>query len=285
MAFYITQFNSEAFLYKQHVWKIYRKIKIKFISKYLIKSFRYVETMLMLYSRVFMVRFDLSPSNFNHNNNHIKIYLNGLVNDLSEYYQCKCSYICAREQKLSHLEHYHVVLFLSAHKIQYPNCLFKRIKRSWRCFDGGSTHRPKNPYYMLKRGQKHTLEKAIYRLSYLSKTNTKELTPKGVSSVIFSRLSIPEEISHGTNDILLVDARYNPPLSKITVTPLLYSDCKAYSKVGRAKTFKKHHALLSGVAKSILNSHKLPTNNKQINPHAHQVDHLSVLYEPKIDPV
>lgn len=223
MVFKITKKNSIFFPYKQHAWQVYSKEGCKPISKYLIKSFKCVEAMLMLYSKVFMVRFDLSPRQFNQNNEHIHNYLNLLIKELSESYKCQCSYICAREQKTSSKEHYHIVIFLSGHKIQYPDSLFKHIKQGWRCFDKGTIHWPKKSYYMLKRGQKHTIEKAIYRLSYLTKTGSKELTPKGVSSVIFSRLSIPEGISHGTNDILLVDANYNPPLSKIRVTPLLYS--------------------------------------------------------------
>ena len=291
MGFRITKNNSESFLYKQHAWKIYVKNGSKPITRYLTKSFKYVETMLMHYSKVFMVRFDLSPNQFNQTNKHIQSYLNQLEKGLSERYQCQCRYICAREQKSSSKEHYHIVLFLSGHKIQYPNSLFKRIKQGWQCFDEGTIHWPERCYYMLKRGQKHTIEKAIYRLSYLTKTDSKELNPKGISSLIFSPLSIPEEINKGTNDIMLVDARYNPPLSKIRVTPLLYACCKTYPKGKKVKTSKKNHVFPSRVSKSILNCQKQLKNNKRINLYAHQVDQVdqadqaSAPHEPKIDPL
>ena len=149
--------------------------------------------------------------------------------------------------------------------------------------DGGSIHYPEKCYYMLKRGQKHTIEKAIYRLSYLSKTNSKELTPKGVSSVIFSRLPIPEQINRGTNDILLVDARYNSPLSKIRVTPLLYSGTPL-SKSKRVTTFKIHHTQPVVLSKTIVCWHKLMKSWKQINIASQSADQASALHEPKVDP-
>lgn len=223
MTFIITEKNSIFFPYKQHAWKVYSYKNAPQIKKYLTKSFQYVETMLLLYSKVFMVRFELFPSQFNKNNKCVKGYLDQLTKTLSEKYQCQCGYICAREQDISDKEHYHVAMFLSGHKIQYSNSLFDFINAKWKCQTGGCTSWSKNCYYMLQRGRKSSLEAAIYRLSYLTKANTKQRNPKGVSSVIFGKLHIPKEIASGDNDILLVDARFNIPLSRIRVTPLLYA--------------------------------------------------------------
>lgn len=247
MRFKITEKNSQLFPYKQHAWHVYAD---KLNKKHLTKVFQYIETMLLSYSRVMVLRVDLFPQKFNANNKHIMQCLDKLTQYLSSKYQCKCSYICAREQNSSSREHYHLALLLSRHKIKHPDSLLKLIKHHWLQFDGGSIHIPKNCYYMLIRGIKLSIENAIYRLSYLTKTKSKELNPKGVSDVIFSRLSIPEAINQGCNDILLVDNRYNPPLPRIRVLPLLYSTseprlktvnipCTSFSVLGAAHTHEK----------------------------------------------
>ncbi|MEM6190680.1 YagK/YfjJ domain-containing protein [Shewanella scandinavica] len=87
--------------------------------------------MLSFYSRVLVCRIDLHPGQCSADNQLINQYLKKLTHLLTKHYDCKVLYHCAREQNTSEVEHYHVELMLSGHKINHSEKLLSQAKSMW----------------------------------------------------------------------------------------------------------------------------------------------------------
>jgi hypothetical protein len=206
--FFITPDNSQSHLYNEHSWLIYNDSYATPSSKFMLKkTFELVESMLARYSKVMMCRIDLHPSQFNPDNTMIESFLNRLRIALSEQYSCTVGYFCAREQTISKKEHYHLALLLSGHKVNYPDSILKQVGQRWEDETQGTRSFVDNSFYKLERGDKASIEPAIYRLSYFAKSRTKELNPPATSYLCAGIL--PKEQRYANVEfsyLLLVDA-------------------------------------------------------------------------------
>lgn len=202
MAFYITKHNSQLKPYKNHAFRVFKPKNKGLIPKLVKQIISSCEVMLSHYSKVFLVRIDLHPSQYSKDDKQITQFLNLQVKKLSKQYNCKVKYLCAREQHLSDIQHYHVALMLSGHKVCHSHKLLSQIKFQWEKLDCVASLVNK-PFNMLKRGDMASLGHGIYRLSYLAKEFTKELNPK--AGLLLNNKINPSQQFDPTDDIFLVD--------------------------------------------------------------------------------
>jgi hypothetical protein len=201
--FCINQNNSNLFAYKDHAYHVF-KPKHKPLNKCMVNTIiSDYEIMLSHYKRIFVIRIDLHPNSYSADNQEIKQFLEQLTIFLSSEYESKVTYHCAREQDTSELEHYHLELMLSAHKINHSNRILSLIKAMWKMHTAGKVAYVDNPYCIVYRGDKASLKGAIYRSSYFAKEHTKELNGKAWG--FLSNKLKPAKDFDPTNDLMLVD--------------------------------------------------------------------------------
>lgn len=172
--FKITESNSSLFSYLNHFYQVYKPKKDTLNHIALNRLFLLNQTMLSIYSRVFVIRIDLHPKVFSVDNQVMSSFLRKINKKLEKKYKCQIGYFCAREQGSSDKQHYHLALMLSGHKIRAADNLLSIIQADWSSHCQGSAHFVSNPYYMMLRGDKSSINPVMYRLSYLTKNFTKE---------------------------------------------------------------------------------------------------------------
>ena len=93
---------------------------------------------------------------------------------IEAYGLTRLGYIWCREHGIKNgYLHYHIALLINGHKINYPDKLSRLIEGDFALF-GGSVGYVPNCYSNIYRGDDQTIGEAIYRLSYLTKVNTKD---------------------------------------------------------------------------------------------------------------
>jgi hypothetical protein len=173
MTFLITENNSELFLFKDHSYPCYKTDK-GLNQRVLNQLTSLIEKSLSHYSKVSILRIDLHPNNFTQDNKVISTFITKQVKRLEQEYYCKVSYFFAREQNTSDKQHYHLALFFSGHKVNNAYKIEQTIKDEWLVHCGGTVHFVKKPLLTIERGNKKSIDPAIYRLSYLTKHYSKE---------------------------------------------------------------------------------------------------------------
>lgn len=205
MTFKITATNSVNFIYKDHSFRVFKPKTKGQDLKALTKLFNHCESMLSHYSKVLVARIELSTKTYSKTNHDFLKFIKQQVEILTKQYKSKVSYICARERNTSSNHHYHLAILLSGHKINHSNKLTHQLKEAWESQGLGSASFVKHPYYIMERGNKLSIEPALYRLSYLTKRVTKETNIKA-HSYLFNKL--PYSSVHDSrrfSDILLVN--------------------------------------------------------------------------------
>lgn len=201
MSFLKTKNNTELFPFKDHSYPRY-KSNSGHDEKAINQLCTLIEKTLSYYSVQSIIRIDLHPDKYSDNNKVISTFLVKEIKKFKKMYDCRVCYFFAREQSTSDKQHYHLALFFSGHKVKSAYAIEQRIKGEWKAHCNGSTHFVEKPLYLVKRGDKDSLNPAIYRLSYLTKKHTKENNDKAKSygsSRIRYKGTIPE------NDILFVN--------------------------------------------------------------------------------
>ncbi|WP_282115440.1 YagK/YfjJ domain-containing protein [Pseudoalteromonas arctica] len=205
MTFKITATNSLEFLYKDHSYRVFKPKTKGQDLKALTKVFKHCEGMLSHYSKVLVARIDLSTNSYSINNQAFLAFIKKQLSILTKQYNSKVSYVCARERNTSLNHHYHLAILLSGHKINHSYTLTNQLKHAWESEGLGSASFVKHPYYVMQRGNKQSIEPALYRLSYLTKLATKEMNIKA-HSYLFNKLDhFTKHDSKRFTDILLVD--------------------------------------------------------------------------------
>lgn len=260
--FNITPHNSQRYVYNDHSWPIYKDSYQSLCSKRILKkSFELVESMLARYSRVVMVRIDLKPRSFNADNKLIKQFLHGLQIALTQQYQSNVGYLCAREQNSSDKEHYHLALFISGHKLQHPEALQKKISERWQRETQGSCYLVRHPYYTLRRGDKDSIDPAIYRLTYLAKSSSKQLNPRATSYLCSGIM--PEKQRRASIDLpylLLVDKQMRQ------VRLIKAAEAQAIGVKPKVYTYKDTAVVMDSNNSPIhvANIHRVPINKQRL---------------------
>ncbi len=201
MTFLITENNSELFLFKDHSYPCYKTDK-GLNQKVLNQLTSLIEKSLSHYSKVSILRIDLHPNNFTQDNKVISTFITKQVKRLEQEYYCKVSYFFAREQNTSDKQHYHLAFFFSGHKVNNAYKIEQTIKNEWLVHCEGTVHFVNNPLLSIERGDKKSIDPAIYRLSYLTKHHSKENNGKA-QSYSFNRIKYKGKPP--INDLLFVN--------------------------------------------------------------------------------
>lgn len=147
-----------------------------------------IEVMLNKHSKVHLVRFDLHQTEFTDDNSHISAFNRRLFRRIKvKYNTSDIGFIWSRELDKSDSQHYHYTLMLDGHKIRHPEKLLKIIRDVWEHMEG-FRYIPKNCYYNLHRDDHDSIQRAVYRVSYLAKARGKKKRPKQTKDYATSRL-------------------------------------------------------------------------------------------------
>ena len=181
-------FRTEPFIYEEDIWQV-MSLKEGRNKKIMVKIFDQLFQMLRRYSKVFAIRFDLRFCLETYNNKMISKFRDRLNRRLSKKYKCDIGYVWVREQTESaETAHYHYVIFLNGHKTWKSFGFGKIIDSVCDSLNHFSPYYPKNNGYMIKRDDSKSMQRVIYRLSYLAKNESKGNRPRGVSNYGTSRL-------------------------------------------------------------------------------------------------
>ena len=148
-----------------------------------------VDAMLTHHSKIHLIRFDLRIYEYTDRNDMITQFNKKLRRWLEHNYQIqKMGFAWCREMETQKHQHYHYVLMIDGHKIRHPHKILIKVKDIWEQRLQGSEFTPKNCYYNLKRDDFESLQKAIWRISYLAKARGKGYKPAQTKNYGTSRI-------------------------------------------------------------------------------------------------
>lgn len=141
-----------------------------------------------IWSRVFVLRFDLHQDLYTPDNKGISDFVKRITTKLKrEYGFKKIGFTWVREQEKAKAQHYHFVLFLEGRRVRHSKRIIEIIKDAWESPVGGYSvpYVPK-PFYFGSRDE--IAENVIYRISYLAKARGKGCRPNQTKDYQTSRL-------------------------------------------------------------------------------------------------
>ena len=146
--------------------------------------------MLSFHSRVLSIRVDLHLTEYEPTNERISKLTRKFVKKFKREYSMKrIAYQWVREQERAKSQHYHLVFYLDGNKIRHPAKVNEWIREYWQ-----GQNQPKPPiigrcYSMVKRGDKSSIDEAVYRMSYMAKSRGKGYRDHYTKDYSSSRLS------------------------------------------------------------------------------------------------
>lgn len=153
-----------------------------------------VDAMLSHHNKVFIVRFDLHIHEQTKDNRIITIFNRRLFKWLTRKYQFKrIGFAWCREIGIVKRQHYHYALMVDGNKVRHPIEILTKAKELWeQHLDHALLYTPKNCYYNVKRNDFISIQKTIYRLSYLAKAGGKGNKPAQTKNYGTSRIPIKD---------------------------------------------------------------------------------------------
>jgi hypothetical protein len=149
-----------------------------------------VDAMLSHHSKIHIIRFDLRVYEYTENNGIMTAFNRRLHKWLKRKYDLKrIGFIWCRELETAKQQHYHYALIIDGHKIRHPLEILNKVKEIWEQHLNGSEYTPKNCYYNLERDNFHSIQKAIWRISYLAKARGKGYKPAQTKNYGTSRIT------------------------------------------------------------------------------------------------
>jgi len=150
-----------------------------------------VDVMLSYHSKVLVVRFDLRMCQYTDDNKIIRVFNRRFHKWLKRKYQLKrIGFIWCRELETAKQQHYHYALMVDGHKVRHPIEILAKAKEIWDIHLNGSKFTPKRCYYNLGRNNYESIQKAIWRISYLAKARGKGYKPDQTKNYGTSRLKV-----------------------------------------------------------------------------------------------
>ncbi|MDO6525366.1 inovirus-type Gp2 protein [Motilimonas sp. 1_MG-2023] len=148
-----------------------------------------VDTMLNHHSKVHLIRFDLRLYEYTSTNAIVSRFNRILFKWLKRQYALKrIGFIWCREMETAKQQHYHYALILDGHKVRHPHEILIKVKGVWENHLQGSEYTPKNCYYNLKRDCEASIQRAVWRISYLAKVRSKGNRPPQTKDYGTSRI-------------------------------------------------------------------------------------------------
>jgi len=148
-----------------------------------------IDVMLSHHSKVHIIRFDLRMYHHSDNNEIVTIFNRRFHKWLKRKYKLKrVGFVWCRELETAKQQHYHYALIIDGHKVRHPIEILAKAKDIWDIHLNGSEFTPKNCYYNLERNNHDSIQRAIWRISYLAKARGKGYKPKQTKNYGTSRI-------------------------------------------------------------------------------------------------
>jgi hypothetical protein len=148
-----------------------------------------VDAILSHHSKIHIIRFDLRIYEYTENNGLITAFNRKLHKWLKRHYNLKrIGFVWCRELETAKQQHYHYALMIDGHKVRHPIEILNKVKMIWEQHLDGSEYTPKNCYYNLERNHYDSIQKAIWRISYLAKARGKGYKPAQTKKFGTSRI-------------------------------------------------------------------------------------------------
>lgn len=158
-------------------------------SRILHRAIDELDKSLLLWGRVFALRFDLHHKGIcKADNKWLSRLFKNLKRRLERSYGiAEMGYCWVREQERGKSQHYHAVLFIDGDEIRHPAKISKIITDTWSSINPVNTaYFPRNQYYFVDCSTvKHDL---VYRMSYLAKVRGKGYRDKDTNDFFCSNL-------------------------------------------------------------------------------------------------
>jgi len=166
--------KSKYFTIQGETIRIYSSYRYGYYTHMLRTMLNQLFAMSSYHSKLFVMRFDLRQYENNPTKKRITDFNRRLFDRVrAKYGDLRIGFAWRREQKKSRNPHYHYVLILDGHKVQHSHNLISMAKSIWEHMDG-SLWVPKNCFYNLTRNALDTIQKVIFRISYLAKGGSKK---------------------------------------------------------------------------------------------------------------
>jgi len=148
-----------------------------------------IENMLEHTDKIFVIRLDCHPSGYSGDNSQLEVFLRRLKKKLRRHYpDLLLGHLWVREHEKAKNQHYHFVLMVDANRVPTSNVVTDAAIYVWERLTGIHPHIPKNPYYLVKRGCKQSIQDAAKRMSYLAKSRGKGYRPNQTKDYGSSRI-------------------------------------------------------------------------------------------------
>lgn len=152
-----------------------------------------MDAMLSHHSRILVIRFDLHTCTNSTNSHLLSNFIRKIRKKLKSHYRLtRVGYVWVREIEKAKSQHYHLVLFLDANKVRFPNMVLGLIEDIWLGWEQSKPYTPKRCYYTVDRKTLANYEDAFYRLSYLAKERGKGYKASTANDYSTSRIKSKE---------------------------------------------------------------------------------------------
>lgn len=153
------------------------------------KLYGVLSAFLSWHSKAYMIRFDISLYDSLPHNHKISKFRSIVVKSLESYYQSTVVFGWVREQNSSDDKcHYHCFVLLNGHKANSTNTTFNIAQHALALVVDINAHFPENCDYEIQRNSLASFQKALFRLSYLAKNDSKNGKPSRAKSFSISHI-------------------------------------------------------------------------------------------------
>lgn len=154
----------------------------------LVKTVEQLDAMLSYDCKILVFRFDLHLYESTDDNQLMSQLIRRYRQWIGRQGHSRLGFIWCREQATGKAQHYHCAFILDANKTRHSHHHIKKIERLWMDRDYGNVYTPKNCYYVIKRDDAKSYQRAFSRLSYLAKVDTKDVRPSTTNDYSTSRI-------------------------------------------------------------------------------------------------
>jgi len=178
----VAQFMGESYWVNAKKSGLYTKILAVILGQ--------LEAMLNAHNKVLLVRVDLHQTEYTDSSKTLTKLFRQLGDHFKSTYNMKrFGYVWVREQERAKSQHYHCFLLVDGNKLQTAFKITDKIRWYWEVLNDGSIHWPQPKcYYLIRRGDRETLQEAIYHISYLAKARGKGYKPAQAKDYGASRI-------------------------------------------------------------------------------------------------
>lgn len=153
------------------------------------KLYGVLSAFLSWHSKAYMIRFDISLYDSLPHNHKISKFRSIVVKALKSYYQSTVVFSWVREQNSTDDKcHYHCFVLLNGHKANSTNTTFNIVKHALALVVDINAYFPENCGYEIQRNSLASIQKALFRLSYLAKNDSKNGKPSCAKGYYLSRI-------------------------------------------------------------------------------------------------